>query len=171
MNDLLIKLTSGTKTDLGNSNDVITLVGNNPEQFDKLFDGLFSENELVLLRTADILNKITDEHPELIQRKKIDLLNGLDVFKSTEVRWHVSLLLYKSGLQGDEVALVLETLLKWLKEEDHKFVKVNCLQALANIAIENPELKYEVGLIINEEMEKGSASIKARGRKLLKMLA
>lgn len=49
-------------------------------------------------------------------------------------------------------------------------VKVHAMQILFNFAQTEPDLKNELALIIEEQMENGTAGLCSRGRKLLKKL-
>ena len=169
--DILEKLGQGNKIQAQQINEAFEEVMQDLSKFNPVFDSIFSENELLQLRSPQVIIAVAKSHPDLLQNRKQDIIQNLDNFKTSEIRWYMAILVGTLDLEGDEVAKSLDTLLLWLDQESHKFVKVNCMQGLADIAIAHPELKEEVKIVISEEMEKGSASIKARGRMLLKKLA
>ena len=89
-----------------------------------------------------------------------------------EFRWHVSLMLSYLKLTKNELPIVIDTIIKWLyTEKKSQIIKVNCMQALANLAKKNFWFKSEVISIIEEQMLKGGAAVKARGRIFLKQLS
>jgi len=168
--DILDKLGQGNKIEAHQINEAVEKVMQDLSKFNPVFDSIFSDNALLQLRSPQVIIEVAKSHPDHLQNRKQDIIQNLDNFKTSEIRWYMAILVGMIDLEGDEVAKSLDTLLLWLDQESHKFVKVNCMQGLADIAIAHPELKEEVKIVISEEMEKGSASIKARGRKLLKML-
>jgi len=168
--DILEKLGQGNKIEAQQINEAVEEVMQDLSKFNPVFDSIFSDNELLQLRSPQVIIAVAKNHSDLLQNRKLDIIQNLDNFKTSEIRWYMAILVGMIDLEGDEVAKSLDTLLLWLDQESHKFVKVNCMQGLADIAIAHPQLKEEVKIVISEEMEKGSASIKARGRMLLKIL-
>ena len=49
-------------------------------------------------------------------------------------------------------------------------VKVFSMTVLANIARQEPDLKHEICILIDQQMPTGSAGFRSRGRKILKQL-
>jgi len=168
--DILDKLGEGNKIEAQQINKAVEEVMQDWSLFNLVFDSIFSDNKILQLRSPQVIIKVAETRRQLLQNRKPDIIQNLGHFNTTESRWYMALLIGMIDLDGDEVAKSLDTLLLWLDQESHKFVKVNCMQGLADIAIAHPEFKEEVKIVISEEMEKGSASIKARGRKLLKRL-
>lgn len=67
MKPITKKLAGGDFRSIGKSNEVVTEVLTDPKLFNDLFSGLFDTDPLVRMRTADAVEKITAEKPELLQ--------------------------------------------------------------------------------------------------------
>lgn len=170
MKTLLQKLRGGDLRSIGRANEVARSVGENRQLFDEVFLGIFDEDPIVRSRSADAIEKASKRLPHFLQSHKKTIIARLQEFHQQEVRWHIALMLGSMKLTQKEVGIVIDVLLLWLHEDKSKIVKVNCLQALADIAQRNSWFANEVVKIIEEQMPKGSPAVKARGRKLLKQL-
>lgn len=170
MKTLLQKLRGGDLRSIGRANEIAHSIGQNQQLFDEVFEGLFHEDPIVRSRSADAIEKASKQFPHLPQSHKKIIIGRLHEFRQQEVRWHIALMLGSMELTQKEVGIVIDVLLLWLHEDKSKIVKVNCLQALADIAQRNSWFANEVVKIIEEQMPKGSPAVQARGRKLLKQL-
>lgn len=75
------------------------------------------------------------------------------------------------GIPEEIEGEVVEQLFEWMLDPQIKVaVKVFSMSALADIAKKYPELGAELRLIIEEQIEDGSAGYKSRGRKVLAKL-
>ena len=165
-------LEGGDTRSIGKVPDVIRLVGDDPVKFSELLEGIYSPDEVVRLRSADAIEKISRRRPGLLQAKKKELIKYIGTYEHPEVFWQLSVALSYLELTKKELPGIISKLIEWLNgDKMNQFAKVNCMQALANIAEKNPWFKKEVAGIIEEQMEKGKAAIKARGRILLKKLS
>jgi hypothetical protein len=108
--------------------------------------------------------------PYLVQPYQKGLMAALPVMSTSVMRWHVGLLLSYLPLSEDALAEVLNYLFDWLQNDPNKFMKVHCLQALANFSQIHDWLRQETILLIEAEMAKGGAAANAKGRKLLQQL-
>jgi hypothetical protein len=152
---------------IGKSNEVVSLVTSNPFLFDEVFDGIFHEDKVIRARCADAVEKIAKKFPGYIQKKKYVILKNLYEFKQKEVIWHIALILGYLNLNKKETDRVIVQLFKWLNSSDSIFVKVSCMQTLAEHAIKDRKLVKTVRDEIEKQMINGTPAIKARGRHLL----
>jgi len=170
MSGLLQKLMGGDLRTIGRTPEVIQEVLENEILFEEVFNGIYHEVAIVRMRSAYAIEKLARKKPHLFAKKyqqKIKTNFEQDPF---EVRMHTTLLLGYSDFEEKELSEVIELLLRRLDTEKKTFVRVNCLQALADLALKNPTLIPEIQLVIEDKMQAGSASIQARGRILLKKL-
>ena len=169
---ILNSLKGGDRRSIGEVDKVIKKVGKNQKSFDDVFEGVFSDDEILRMRACDAIENISRENPHLLQSNKRKLMKNITTSDQQEFRWHVSLMLSYLKLTKNELPIVIDTIIKWLyTEKKSQIVKVNCMQALANLAKKNFWFKSEVISIIEEQMLKGGAAVKARGRILLKQLS
>ena len=150
---------------------VAKLVGNDQALFDEVFDGIYSPDDILRNRSAEAAEKASRADKSLLLTHKNEMIKNLPQYVHTDVRWRISLMLGLLDLKGNQLAKAISFLELWLHEEKQVSVKANCMQSLAEHAMRNRWLRNEVIGIIESEMERGSAGIKARGRNLLKSLA
>lgn len=148
-------------------------IGDNPEEF-AVFIGamLHPHTDANLARqAAGITEKIARRYPHLLIPYQTELIAALPRMQSAVLRWNLGLLLsYLPLHEDDQLAEVLEYLQTWLQTDPNKFLKVHCLQALANFSRTHDWLRQETILLIKAEMAKGGAAANAKGRKLLQQL-
>ena len=98
---------------------------------------------------------------------KKELLNEITKIEQREVRWHLALIFTYLDLTELEKASVIETLLSWLESSKSKIVKVNSLEALAQIGGNDKKYREKIMRILEEVIETGSPAMIARAKKLL----
>ncbi len=69
MDDLIKYLDGGDLRTIVGANKVVSLI-KTQSNFDKLFQYLFSNDRLIIMRTADAIEKITTKHPEYLTKHK-----------------------------------------------------------------------------------------------------
>lgn len=155
---------------IGKSNEVVKLVTRDPDLFNEVFEGIFHDDKVIRARCADAVEKVARVFPVYIQKKKSIILKNLPKFKQKEILWHIAMMIGYIKLNRAEVARAAGFLFKWLKEEESIVVKVMCMQTLAELSLKNPKMRKSVKDEILKQMVNGSPGVKARGRKLIKVL-
>jgi nucleoid DNA-binding protein len=155
---------------IGKANEVVELVTNDPELFDEVFDGIFHQDKVICASCADAVEKVSGRLPEYIQKKKKIILSNLSSFKQKEVRWHIAKMLGYLKLNPKEKELAVGYLFEWLKLDKSIIVKVMSMQTLSDFAETDKKLLNTVLDEIQKQMINGAPAIKARGKKLLKIL-
>lgn len=169
MNNILEKLTGGDRRSIGRSNEVVNLVLRNPKILEIVFEGLLSDDPVLRMRCADVLEKVTALHPEYLDPYKERLIREISMIEQQEVRWHVAQMFSRIDLNQDERQAIVEVLSIYLKDES-KIVKTFSMQALADIAEQDTKLRPIIIGQLEVLTEKGSPAMKSRGRKLLSRL-
>lgn len=154
---------------IGRADEVVQEVLDDPALFPQVFEGLTHEEPVIRMRAADVVEKVTAQRPDLLQLYKDDILNRVAPIRQQEVRWHVAQLLPRLPLDDREHAQAVSILMGYLGDKS-KIVKTFSMQALADLAKEDPVLKREVRALINELVRTGSPAMRSRGRKLLVQL-
>jgi len=167
MHPELRKLAGGTRRSLGRVEEVIEDVRKEPALFDVIFRGMLAEDPVVRMRAADAVEKVTVEHPEYLLPYKNILLADIVEIKQQEVRWHAAQLLPRLQVTEHERRRILEVLLEYLNDPS-RIVRVNALQALADIALDYSALEAQVKAILEVHVKDESAAVRSRCRKLLK---
>lgn len=137
MHPALQKLQDGDRRSIGRSNEVVSEALSNPRLFRVVFSGLSADDPLVRMRSADVVEKITAQRPELLRSYKNRLIRDLAATDQKEVRWHVAQMLPRLELNDDERKRVLRVLFGYLNDSSG-IVRTFAMQALADIARDSP---------------------------------
>jgi hypothetical protein len=166
---MLQALSKGNRRSISASNRVASMVLQKPELIDVLFRGLEIEDPVLRMRCADAIEKVTARSPELLRPYKRTILRKLSKNEQPEVRWHVAPLLARLPLSPAEESATVAVLLGYTNDRS-SIVKTMAMQALADIALRSPRRLPEITLHIEELSIIGTPAMKARGRKLLRLL-
>lgn len=147
MASLSNKLKGGDLRSIGNVSTIIAEVSDQ-KKFDDLFEDLFHPERLIVMRTADAIEKITIAHPEYLESHKDKLLELLNTANHIELKWHLAQLMprliLRLKLGEDETGMVWDKLTRWaLDKTGSRIVRVNSIQALYDIQNQYPELKKD----------------------------
>jgi len=166
MDDLIKYLDGGDLRTIAGANKVVSLIKTQSD-FDKLFQYLFSDDRLIVMRTADAIEKITTKHPEYLTKHKQEIIDLMNSAKDKEFKWHLVLIVARLNLTTDELGIIWQKLSNWAKDKkESKIVRVNSIQSLFDLVKKNPELKRDFDLTIQEIVAENIPSINARLRKL-----
>lgn len=169
LHSVLRKLQGGDRRSIGRSNEVVADVIADPTLFKAVFAGLLSDDAVLRMRSADAVEKITARHPEYLQGHRGTLIGKVARLDQKEVRWHVAQMLPRVAWNGAERQQVFDVLMEYLNDRS-SIVKTFAMQALADLAQHNPELRPTVMVRLQELTVIGTPAMKARGRKLLAKL-
>ena len=135
----------------------------------ELFNGLDNNDPIIRMRSADVIEKVTQNNPELLSGFKAKIISILASAEQQEVCWHIAQIVPRLKYTEDEEKSILKSLKKYLTHR-RKIVRVSAMESLVNFAERNNFILNEVVEIINEQMINGSPAIKSRGRKLLQRI-
>lgn len=169
MHRLLRKLTGGDRRSIGRVDEVVADVLETPSLFNILFKGMTCESPIICMRSADAVEKISAQHPEYLQPFKAQLIQQVAKSQQQEVRWHVAQMLPRLDLNPEERQAAIQILLGYLDDQS-KIVKTFSMQALADLAEEDVDLRPRVIALLEELARAGSPAMKSRGRKLLQRM-
>lgn len=165
-NELITYLNGGDLRSIAKVETLLPLIKTQSD-FDELFNYLFSKDRLVVMRTADALEKLSSTNPEFLSCHKNDILDLIYTAKDKELKWHLSLMVSRFDLSIDELGEVWAVLRKWAKnKKESRIVRVNSIQSLFDLAKQHKELEMDLNLIVEEIKKENIPSINARLRKL-----
>jgi hypothetical protein len=170
MDALLDMLRGGDRRSIGRVDEVVAAALEDRRLFPVLFKGMLHDEPLIRMRAADAVEKISLQHPEWLRPYKEQLIQQVSRIEQQEVRWHVAQLLPRLELDEEERAACVVILQSYLQDKS-KIVKTFAMQALADLAEQEPELRSQVIPLLKEATRRGSSAMKSRGRKLLDRLA
>jgi hypothetical protein len=169
MNTILRKLEGGDRRSIGKADEVVEEVLSTPSIFHDVMEGLTVKDPVIRMRSADVVEKVSAKHPEILKPFKKKILTIAEESHQQEVRWHVARIIPRLMLSPQERCNVVEILFRYLSDKS-KIVKTFAMQALADLSLGDVELQHRVIGIIEDMVETESPAVQSRGRKLLKKL-
>lgn len=147
MSSIHNKLKGGDLRSIGKTNVIISEI-TNQKKFDELFRGLFDADRVVVMRSADAIEKITIMHPEYLDSHKKQLFELFQTANHIELKWHLAQLMprliLRLKLSEDETGMVWNKLTQWaIDKTSSRIVRVNSIQGLFDIQKKFPELKKD----------------------------
>lgn len=163
-------LAGGDRRSIGRSDEAVQIVLESPDLFRALVDAILAPDPVVRMRAADAAEKASAAQPELLLPEKDRLLTVVAAIPQQEVRWHVAQMLPRLQLDPAERRAALEILQGYLSDRS-KIVCTFSMQAMADLAQQDPGLLPDVLPHLQQLAETGSPAMRSRGRQLLKRLA
>jgi len=151
---------------LGKSSEIISLI-NDQNSFDKLFTYLYNNDRSIVMKTIDLIEKVTFEHKEYLQKHKLEIINMSNNAENIELKWHLAQIIVRINYTYSEIKTIWKILEKWiLNNKESKIVRVNSLQSLYEIEKDNNEYQNKLMKIVKIIREENISSINARIKKL-----
>lgn len=162
-------LYEGPRTSKGNADEAASLVLNTPELLQEVLPLVYSENAALVARAAHVLMQISKKKPELLFPHKDELLSKIAARENWEIREQIVKIVPTLPLDGSDIPPLFELFQNYL-EDSHAFVRAYAIEGLTNLCDIDNSLAPHVRQIITQQMSFDKASIRARGRKMLKKL-
>jgi HEAT repeat protein len=169
MNQILNWLTGGDIRSDGNADEVAALILENPFLFDELFEGLGSKNDIIRGRTADALEKVARQRPDLLFPRLPQLVRIAGEDPRPVVKMHLAMIfghLVACGEKIDESTSALGVLLS----DPSVFTRSWAISSLCIVARRYPERGGEITRLVLEYQQDDSIAIRTRVRKALVIL-
>lgn len=167
MAKIIHKLRGGDLRSIGRANEVVSEVLQNPSLFEQILRGILHEDPIVAMRSADVVEKVTIQHPEWLQPYKKLLLTEIAAIEQQEVRWHIAQMVPRLQFTKKERKKVAAILIDYLRDKS-RIVQTFSLEALVHLAREDHSLQNQVSEVLLKALEEGSPAVKNRAKKLLK---
>ncbi len=169
MTDILENLRGGDLRSIGQANEVAHEIEKNPALFGSVFNGLYDSEPVVRMRSADVIEKVTKNKPELLSGYTSKVIPILAFSKQQEVCWHMAQVAPRLECTAIEENEIIEVLKKYLLHKS-KIVIVCAMESLAIFAERDSSILHEIIGIIKRQKKKGSPAVQSRGQKLLQRL-
>jgi HEAT repeat protein len=170
MKTIVRKLRGGDRRSIGRSNEVAFQISANKKLFAEVFAELLHDDPIIRMRAADAVEKSSARNHQLLQPYKHQLLNRVAAIPQQEIRWHVAQIIPRLTLTRTERDHAVAILFDYL-EDKSSIVRTFAMQALADLAQSDPRLRNRVKPVIEFFTSTGTPAMRARGRKLLKIMA
>lgn len=139
----------------------------NQNDFDQLFACFKSKSRLVIERSAEAIERITQQHPEYLLKHKATILNYLQIAQNRAVKWHLSLLLTRLQLDNLEFRDMYALLEEWTRNKNEsKLYRVYALQSLFDLSWQHSKSFEHLMLLLDVLEQEDIASLNARIRVL-----
>ena len=166
VNDLIAMLRGGDRRSIGKVDEVIRCLDENSERFQELVMGLLNPDGLVRMRCADAIEKVCHVHTDWLRPHTEFFLAQAATQTQQEVRWHMAQIIPRLSLTRSQRTQAIRTLRGYLNDPS-VIVRVNALQALAELSERDSPLRQDIVPLIKRVVTKGTAAERARGRRLL----
>ena len=161
-------LTGGDLRSIGRSNAIIADI-NSQENFDQLFKLLFHTDRIVVMRAADVVEKVTIKHPQYLVSHSKEVVDLCNVAENKEFKWHLALLLSRLHLKNREFKKAWDLLALWAKDKTNsRIVRVNAIQGLFELVSQKSSFAQHLKKILSEIEIENIPSINARIKKIRK---
>lgn len=168
MNDLHSYLAGGDLRSIAQVNQLLPFI-RSQQDFDMLFQYVYADDRLMVMRAADAIEKITKDHPAFLDAHKDELIALLDQAQDKEFKWHLALLVSRIQLTRAEAAHIWHTLATWATDPaESKIVRVNALQSLYDFTKKYPHLEKDFEQTVEAVGKEHIPSINARIKRFTK---
>ncbi len=169
MNQVLKWLSGGDLRSDGMSNEVADIVLNNPQLFGDLFEGLSAGDDVIRGRTADALEKVSRERPDLLV-DRLHLLMQVSKFDTVPmVKMHIAMIFGNLAVYKEKINQLILALLDLLEDES-AFVKSWTISSLCIIGRIYPGERDQIVEKIVPLQKDKSIAIRTRAGKALNLL-
>ena len=160
------------KHSLATKNKIIRYVGTNSKRFDELVKIFLGDTYRLTQWAGWPLSDVVKKHPELIKPYLKPILKTIDKpGMHVAVKRNVMRLLQFIEIPANVRGLAFDKAFKLFSDASEPIaVQVFAMQIMSDIALEEPDLKNEVIIAIEEQLPYGSAAYKNRAARLLKAL-
>lgn len=159
-------LAGGDRRSIGEADAVAAAVAKEPGRFPELWTCLSHGDGVVRMRAADALEKLSRSDIALFRPHKKALLSGARDDGTSEVRWHLVVLMARLPLTEAEAKTLCIRLDDYLRNDDSRIVRANALEAACEVAKRHPALAEPVQRMMAFARGSSWPSLKARARKL-----
>lgn len=158
--------------DWHNSDYLSAYFANNPENLDQLLALVFDDSKKRNWIAAWVLDKLNERKPELLTPLLPRLISQIDQTKNHAKLRHYLKILSLHPAPADLAGKLFEQCFQIFTNPAYAVaIRVHAMQVLYEISQSEPELKPELILLIENEMEiHPTPGIKSRGKRLLSML-
>lgn len=123
------------------------------------------------MRFTWLLGHVLEENPKQIAPIVSYCFEHRNQWNFLGIKRTIAKMLWLAGVPEEIEGLVVDELFKWVLDPKIKVaVKVYSIDALCNLALKYPDLKEELLIVIDDQLDKNSVAFRARAKKVLKAL-
>ena len=163
-------LSGGTRTSVGDADQVITKLLKAPAGLTEVYKLFLDEDPVVAMRASYVAMRVAEQKPESVKPFAKDLLKNLELYTQQEVRWHIPQLLVHLDLTKAQKKKAYEVIMDWAETDQSKIVGYYGFQAAADFAETDADLLKDFIPRIRKANKTGAKSIQNRCKKIAKQL-
>ena len=163
-------LSGGTRTSVGDADQVITKLLKAPAGLTEDYKLFLDEDPVVAMRASYVAMRVAEQKPESVKPFAKDLLKNLELYTQQEVRWHIPQLLVHLDLTKAQKKKAYEVIMDWAETDKSKIVGYYGFQAAADFAETDADLLKDFIPRIRKANKTGAKSIQNRCKKIAKQL-
>lgn len=150
---------------------IIHFVGNDSQRFADLIDAMLHGTPRVAFLAAWSMSYCAEQFPELLSKHYSSLLNVVSKNCSETLKRNVIRAFQFATIPTRHQGKVAACCFRFLEDKKEAIaVRVFSMSVLANLAMENPGLKEELTLLIEDGLPYASPAYFSRSKKVLKQL-
>ena len=163
-------LTGGTRTSVGEADQVIQKLLKAPSGLSEIYNLFLDEDPVVAMRASYVAMRVAEQKPESVEPFAKELLKNLELYTQQEVRWHIPQLLVHLNLTKTQKRRAYEVVMNWAETDKSKIVGYYGFQAAADFAETDEDLLEDFIPRIRRANKTGARSIQNRCKKIAKQL-
>lgn len=164
------QLSGGTRTSIGEADEVIQKLLKDPSSLAEIYGLFLDEDPVVAMRASYVAMRVAEQNPGSAKPFAEVLFKNLELYKQQEVRWHVPQLLVHLDLTKTQRRLAYEVVMQWAETDKSKIVGYYGFQAAADFAEMDEDLLQDFIPRIKAANKTGAKSIQNRCKKIAKQL-
>ena len=166
MNTILNMLAGGDLRSIGRSNEVVLLVLEETVLFKDLFQGFYSTDPLIRMRTSDAIEKISQGRADLLDAYKNEVLALAEGADQKEMRWHFAQIMPRLTLTKLERARAFSIIEGYLTSQS-AIVQACSLECLYDLGEKDMTLRKKAVEHLQQGLASSFKAVRARSQKIL----
>ncbi|MCP4124436.1 MAG: hypothetical protein GY751_22055 [Bacteroidetes bacterium] len=148
--------------------EIANFIGSDPERFSVLMQLVLASDPIMAQRAAWAVSHCLDYCPSLADPYMAEMMDLLDQDVHNAVHRCVLRSLETVKLPVKYHGIIIDKAFRFLMNRKAAFaLRVYAMTAIYRLSFTYPEIRQEFELVVNEELEYGSAGFRSRGRKML----
>ncbi len=150
---------------------IITVIQNDKECITKVFNWSINGEKTIKPRASYLFDSVLKKYPELTEYFISKIILKLNDQLHPGVKRDFLRIVARSSLPKIKLDDLLNNCFQWMQSSSETLSgKIHSMQIVYNISQLEPEIKYELISVIEDQMPRSSRGYKHRGTKLLKEL-
>ncbi len=170
MSEINEMLSGGTRTSVGNSDQLIAALGAESFGLADVYRLFLDDDPVVAMRSSYVAMRVAEQKPESVKPFAAGLLRNLELYTQQKVRWHIPQLLVHLELTKAQKKRAYNVVMEWAETDKSKIVGYYGFQAAADFAQTDQTLLADFIPRIRKANESGSKSIQNRCKKIAEQL-